>query len=183
VFSRTYDQKQWAHAFGPSGLFARTVPGSAGPGFLYKWYFGKDAPAISTVPLIAGPLQMIFGAAQGMGPNVTHVAFKDALFAAPVTPSTPITPQVSFGNHGFFPDPDYSSLDDQTEIWWDPEATGQDELKKDGTGLWRYVDGGKRVLPGEWPKSESTAFQEKGSVTLYDKPPAGAELPSYEPLR
>ena len=169
VFSRTYDQRQWAHAFGASGLFARTAPGTAGPGFLYQWYFGQEAPAVSTVPLIAGPLQVIFGALQGVGPAVSHEAFKQVLFASPILPSTPITPQVSFGNRGFFPDPDYAALDDQTEIWWDAEATGKDELKKDGSGMWRYVDGGKRVLPGEWDAdAESKLFEDEGSVIIYE---------------
>jgi len=184
VFSRTYDQRQWAHAFGASGLFARTAPGTAGPGFLYQWYFGQEAPAVSTVPLIAGPLQVIFGALQGVGPAVSHEAFKQVLFASPILPSTPITPQVSFGNRGFFPDPDYAALDDQTEIWWDAEATGKDELKKDGSGMWRYVDGGKRVLPGEWDAdAESKLFEEEGSVIIYEDAPKGSELPEYEPLK
>jgi len=183
VFSRTYDQQQWAHAFGPSGLFARTTPGTAGPGFLYQWYFGKEAPAVSTVPLIAGPLQVIYGALQGMGPNVSHDLFEQVLFSSPITPSTPITPQVSFGNRGYFPLPDYSALDDQTEIWWDPEATGRDELKKEGSGMWRYVDGGKRWLPGQWPDTEPKVFERDGSVIIYDEPPPGTELPDYEPLR
>ena len=184
VFSRTYDQRQWAHAFGASGLFARTAPGTAGPGFLYQWYFGQEAPAVSTVPLIAGPLQVIFGALQGVGPAVSHEAFKQVLFASPILPSTPITPQVSFGNRGFFPDPDYAALDDQTEIWWDAEATGKDELKKDGAGMWRYVDGGKRVLPGEWDAdAESKLFEDEGSVIIYEDAPKGSELPDYEPLK
>jgi hypothetical protein len=45
VFSRTYDQRQWAHAFGPSNLFVRMPSSVAGPGFLYRWYFGEDPPA------------------------------------------------------------------------------------------------------------------------------------------
>lgn len=183
VFSRTYDQRQWAHAFGSSGLFARTLPGTAGPGFLYQWYFGREAPAISTVPLIAGPLQVVFGALQGMGPNVTHEMFREVLFRSPITASTPISPQVSFGNRGFFPAPDYSALDDQTEIWWDPEAEGADELKNVGKGMWRFVDGGKRVLPGEWPDTEPEVFDPDGTVLAYDRPPPGAELRDYEPIR
>jgi hypothetical protein len=182
VFSRTYDQSQWAHAFGPSGLFARTAPGKAGPGYVYKWYFGTTAPARSTVPLIAGPLQILYGAIQGLGPNLTHTGFRDVLFAAPINPSTPITPQVSFGNHGFFPDPDYAALDDQTEIWWDPDATGETELGKEGKGMWRYVEMGKRYLPGEWPKSEPKLFDPKDTVTVYDEPPPGTELPEYDPI-
>ena len=136
------------------------------------------------LPLIAGPLQVIFGALQGVGPAVSHEAFTQVLFASPILPSTPITPQVSFGNRGFFPDPDYAALDDQTEIWWDAEATGKDELKKDGSGMWRYVDGGKRVLPGEWDAdAESKLFEEEGSVIIYEDAPKGSELPEYEPLK
>ena len=48
---------------------------------------------------------------------------------------------------------DYNGIDDATLIWWDPTATGPDEIRKDGTGMWQYVDGGKRYLPGEWPTS------------------------------
>ncbi|MFN8050574.1 MAG: ABC transporter substrate-binding protein [Acidimicrobiales bacterium] len=183
VFSRTYDQSQWAHAFGPSGLFVRTLPGTAGPGFLYKWYFGEDAPARSSVPLIAGPLQVLFGGLQGLGPQVSAEGFKEVLFASPISPATPITPQVSFGNRGVFPEPDYSALDDQTEIWWDAEAVGATELGVQGKGMWRYVDGGKRVLLGDWPATEPKLFDKKGSVLAYDKAPPGAELPDYQPLK
>ncbi len=39
-----------------------------------------------------------------------------------------------------------------TEVWWDPKTTGLDELGRQGTGMWQFVDGGKRYLPGQWPK-------------------------------
>ena len=182
VFSRTYDQRQWAHAFGPSPLFARSRPGTAGPGFLYRWYFDTDAPAIGTVPLIAGPLQVLFGALQGMGPEVTHEHFQRALFAGPIIESTPISAQVSFGDRGVFPDPDFAGLDDQTEIWWDPDAGGSAELGAEGTGMWRFVNGGERVLLGDWPETEPVLFDDEGTVTTYDKPPRGTELPDYRPL-
>lgn len=183
VFARTYDQRQWAHAFGPTGLFARTDDDGAGPGFLYKWFFGRSAPARGTVPLIAGPLQVLFGGLQGVGPELTHDMFQRVLFGAPIYPSTPISAQVSYGNRGFFPDPDYSALDDATEIWWDPDAEAETETGTPGKGAWRFVDGGKRILPGEWPTTEPNVFDPDGAVTGYDAPPPGAELPDYEPLR
>lgn len=182
VFSRTYDQRQWAHAFGPSGLFARTAPSAAGAGFLYEWYFDEPPPARG-VALIIGPLQVIFGAVQGVGPNLTHERFRAAIFAAPIIPSTSVTPQVSFGNHGYFPVTDYSAVDDFTEVWWDADAVGPDEIGNEGRGLWRYVSGGKRWLPGELPDEAPNVFDPEGSVLIYDEPPAGAELPAYEPLR
>ena len=183
IFSRTYDQKQWAHAFGPSNLPARSDPEKTGPGFLYRWYFGTEAPAKTSVALIAGPLQVIFAALQGMGPNVTHENFKQVLFRAPIIKSSPISAQVSFGNRGFFPEPDYAGLDDQTEVWWDPNATGIAENGAVGTGMWRYVDGGKRYLPGDWPEAVPRLFDPAGTITIYETAPAGAEVPKYEPLR
>ena len=33
----------------------------------------------------------------------------------------------------------------------------------------RYVDGGKRYLPGEWPTEPMPFFEEEGSVTVYDE--------------
>lgn len=182
VFSRTYDQKQWAHAFGPSSLFTRTKPGLTGPAHLYEWYFGAKPPASGTVPIISGPLQVLFGALQGMGPGVTHELFKIVLFGAPIIPPTVITPQVSFGDRGVFPDPDYAGLDDQTEIWWDAGATGVTETGKEGKGLWRFVEGGKRFLYGDWPEEEPQLFDNSNSILSYDTLPEGAELPEVTPI-
>ena len=58
--------------------------------------------------------------------------------------------------------------DDATAVWWDPDATGKDEAGNEGTGMLRYVDGGRRYLPGEWPTDPIPFFEEEGSVTIYD---------------
>jgi hypothetical protein len=105
------------------------------------------------------------------------------LFAAPIIKSTPIAPQISWGDHGIWPGVDYAGLDDQTEVWWNPTATGQDELGQQGTGMWEYVAGGKRYLPGQWPKGQPKLFgSSKDSVTLYTTLPDGITLPDYQPL-
>ena len=46
AFGRTYDQEQWAHAFGLSPLPARVDPDAEET--LYEWYFGEEAPANDT---------------------------------------------------------------------------------------------------------------------------------------
>ncbi len=182
IFSRTYDQQQWAHAFGPSNLFARISSDVAGSGFLYKWYYGQPAPAQQSA-LILPNLQLLYGGVQGVGPQLTPVNFQNALFAAPIIDSTVISPQISWGNHKIWPDTDYAGLDDQTEVWWNPTATGIDELGQQGTGMWEYVDGGKRYLPGQWPKGEPKLFgSSTGSVDLYTTLPPGITLPDYQPL-
>jgi hypothetical protein len=182
TFGRTYDQTQWAHAFGPSNLFARVPSTVAGAGYVYRWFFGTDAPAKGTVPIIAGPLQVLAGGLQGVGPKVSYELFKSVMFAAPASPATPITARVSFGK-GIWPEDDYSALDDQTEIWWDPHATGTDELGREGKGMWTFVDGGKRYLPGEWPRTAPKVFDPQGAVAIYNTPPPGVVLPNYTPLR
>ncbi len=65
------------------------------------------------------------------------------------------------------------------EIWWDPEATGVDEINNEGTGMWRYVDGGKRYLPGEWPEEELRMFDPEGTVTIFDEAPPEEAPPDY----
>ena len=68
-----------------------------------------------------------------------------------------------------------------TEIWWDPNATGPDEIQREGKGLYRYVDGGKRYLPGEWPDTPSTALDPEGTVTIFTAPPPGEAAKDYPP--
>jgi hypothetical protein len=183
IFSRTYDQQQWAHAFGPSNLFARSSGKVSGPTFLYNWFYGKEPPA-EQVALIQPNIQFFYSAFQGIGPNLTHEAFQNALFSAPIVKSTVLTPQLSWGNRDIWPATDYAGIDDQTEIFWDATATGTDELDKQGTGMWAYNQGGKRFLPGQWPEGEAEVFANATDpVTFYDQLPEGYTLPTYTPLK
>ena len=51
-------------------------------------------------------------------------------------------------------------------------ATGQDEIRKDGTGMYQYSEGGKRFLPGKWTP-DTHAFDKNGAVSIYQTPAAG----------
>lgn len=182
TFSRTYDQQQWAHAFGPSNLFARSSGQVSGSAFLYEWFFQKKPPA-DQVALLLPNLQFFYSVFQGIGPKLTPEAFQTAIFRAPITKGTVLSPQLSWGNRKIWPVTDYAGIDDQTEVYWDATATGVDELDKEGTGMWAYVEGGKRYLPGQWPKAQATVFANaEDPVTFYTERPAGMELPTYEPL-
>lgn len=182
IFGRTYQQDQWSHAFGPSNLFARVLPSVAGPQFLHKWFFGRPPASPTNAPLILPNLQLLLGVVQGMGPKVTAQDFEDVIFHAPVYPGTPIAAQISWGERGVWPVADYTGLDDQTEVWWDPDAVGPDESGKVAKGMWAYVDGGRRYLPGKWPTAAPKVFDPEGAVTLYRTLPKGITLPDYAPL-
>ena len=47
--------------------------------------------------------------------------------------------------------------------------------------MYRYVDGGKRYLPGDWPDSPPAMFEREGSVTQLDEPPTDEAVPDYPP--
>ena len=182
IFARTYDQAQWAHAFGPSNLFARVSAKVAGAAYLYNWFYGVPAPARTSAPLILPNLQFLYAVLQGIGTDLSPQTFEKTVFAAEIIPGTVLSPQLSWGSRGIWPSVDYAGVDDQTEVWWDATAEGLDESGKQGTGMWAYVDGGVRYLPGEWPKSTKKLFDPKSAVTLYTEAPEGITIPDYQPL-
>jgi hypothetical protein len=179
AFARTYDQKQWAHAFGPSPLATRFTPEEAPSFSLYKWFKGTNPPAIDTNPVLFPQPALFFSGVQAAGPNLNVDTFKQGLFERPTQKQAVTQSYISFGRHGYWDYDDYNGGDDMTEVWWDPTAKGPDEIRKQGTGMWRFVDGGKRYLPGKWPKGESKAFDKAGTVTILDQPPAGEKPKDY----
>jgi hypothetical protein len=178
AFGRTYDQAQWANAFGVVHGAARITPETSGFYALYEWFMGKEAPAEDTIGLLMPNYTLFAAVLQATGPNLTAETWRDALFTGPGTRPAISQPLLTYGDKGFWDDIDYNGVDDATLVWWDPAATGPDEIRKQGTGMWAFVDGGKRYLPGEWP-AESRLFDPDGAVTLYAEPPPGEAPPTY----
>lgn len=179
AFARTYDQEQWSHAFGVTQLAARNAPVSSGAYANYTWFTGVEPPANDTIGVIAPNPALFFTVIQAVGPNLTAEAFRDTLFAREGTLAAISQPYLSYGDKGYWGGvPDYQGVDDATVIWWDAAATGQDEIRREGTGMYQYVDGGKRYLPGEWP-TEDKLFNPEGAVDIYLTPPPGEERGDY----
>lgn len=182
VFGRIYDQEQWAHAFGPTTLAAATSPELDSGFALYEWYTGEQPPAAETAPVLYPNPSLLFAVIQAAGPDLTPETFRDGLFSGDPTPGAITASSLSWGDHGLWDEldlaNDWSGVDDMTEWWWDAEATGQDEIQREGTGMVRFVDGGKRYLPGAWT-GDLRVFDEEGSVLVYDEPPASEQPPTY----
>jgi hypothetical protein len=186
AFSRTYDQQQWANAFGVSNLSARVDRTNGSAYAVYEWFHGEPPPAPDTIGVIVPVPNTFYAFIQAAGPNLTIESFNEAAFRGPPTARALTGASLSWGTHGIWPDdfePDYRGVDDIAEIWWDPTAEGPDEIDRDGVGLWRYVDGGVRYKPGEIPEGAPKAFVEEGSVTIYPEPPPEEARPEYEPIR
>jgi hypothetical protein len=184
-FSRTYDQDQWKHAFGLTALAARVDPEKAGAQYLYEWFYGEPPKADGYVGVIFPAPQVLFAALQEAGPNLTRQSFADALFRLEPGADRLTASSLSWGQHDRWPGiegDDWEGVDNIARIWWDPDAEGENELREPGKGLWRFVEGGKRYLVGDWPDGDFPAFDDEGTSTIYDETPASEAPPDYEPL-
>jgi hypothetical protein len=188
TFARTFDQDQWAHAFGLSFLPPAAAPEVTPPYRLYEWYHGTPPPADDSLILIYPQVALFFTTLHLAGPDLTPEHYRDALFAFPPTPTARTQPSVDYG-FGIWTDPtrpadeyegDYEGIDDMVELWWDAEAEGPDETGEDGTGLYRYVNDGERYLPHEYT-SDVEVFDRGNSVTQIADPPPAEIPPDYPP--
>jgi hypothetical protein len=177
AFGRGYDQKQWAHAFGVTSLAVRVSPDVVGTKILYKWFTGQDAPAPLGAPVFMPGFSLLFSALQGTGPTLTPQTLGAFIKTIKTTPAMTAS-YLTYGDQGIWDATDYNGVDDATVFWWDATATGPDENGREGTGLMKFVDGGKRYLPGEWP-TEDKLFVQDGAVAIYDTAPASETPPSY----
>jgi hypothetical protein len=179
AFARTYDQQQWQHAMGVTVIPARTLPSVSGAPFLHEWFYGEPAPAETRLATDVLPAAVFFPVLQGAGPNLTRENWAEALAAGTPTATGGISvASLDWGDDAPWEEFDHHGVDDATLIWWDPEATGPDELRRDGQGMWQYVNGGARYLPGEWP-TEDELFDRSNSVAIYEERPPAEEVPDY----
>lgn len=177
AFGRSYDQEQWAHAFGVTSLAARIDPEISGIYSVYKWFTGDEPPANESIGVFMPGFQLLFSALQSTGPNLTPETFAAAIRGFETVKAI-TQPWLTWGDQGIWDATDYNGIDDATLFWWDPDAEGPDEVRKIGRGMLVYPDGGKRYLPGEWG-TEDRLFLDEGAVSLYTTPPPGEEPPSY----
>lgn len=180
AFARSFDQEQWANAFGLSTLAAR-VPLELTDGiYVHDWWCGASPPADQTTALIFPAVEALYLAMQEVGPTLNNETVIEGLFNAPAIGGNLLNSYITFGNRGIWEETDYQGIDDATEIWWNPDATGPDETGAEGNGMYMYVDGGTRFLPGEWPEGTPDVFNEESAVAIYDELPEGIERIDYE---
>ncbi len=178
ALARRYDQQQWAHAFGISFLLARVDPdATAEEGNMLTWYTGRDDLPVAAYTSIYD-LGRLFTGIHLAGPELTAETMRDAFFSYDRVSGYRTAFASSYGE-GVWPWPDYTSADDVTEVWWDPEATGPDETGAEGAGMYRYVDEGRRYMPGEIGDSTGVPFDEAGTSVLLPATPEEDRPPSY----
>jgi hypothetical protein len=182
LFGRRTDQQQWKNGFGVSAVPARGERSTNGAFQIWDWAYGGEPPN-NTANILEPPLRTIFTGIHLAGPELTPETFRDGLYRYPISGGGPTEAQTSRGDHGVWPDHDWGGIDDMTLIWWDPTATGEDETGNEGTGMYRYANGGQRYTIGNMPTSieETGLFDVESSVTVYDEVPEGDRAPDYPP--
>ena len=188
VFSRTYDQQQWAHAFGISALSTRIdaeVFGEITGRKIYSWFHGEEPAAVDTIGVLVPGPNWVASMLQYAGPNLTLDTFKEGVFRYTAVRRGVISASQTWGDHGRWDrldGPDWEGIDDVTKIWWDPDDIAKDEIQTEGPGVWQFVDGGKRYLIDEWEEGDFKAFDPEGAVGVLDAPPDDEVPREYEPL-
>ncbi|MGH9113810.1 MAG: ABC transporter substrate-binding protein [Acidimicrobiales bacterium] len=182
LFARLTDGEQWSHGFGMSFVPARGQREDSDAWKIYEWAYGEEPPN-NTVAVLEAPLRLMFSGIHMAGPELTPGTFADGMYRAPVGGGGPTVPQFSMGEHGVWPTFDWGGIDDAAILWWDPEATGEDEVGAEGQGMYRYANGGERYTIGEFPDSpeEAGLFDVGRSVTVYEDLPADDQVPDYPP--
>jgi len=179
IFGRTYDQDQWAHAFGVNITPGR-VPQQINAAYsLYQWFHGS-APPNNTYGVISPSVSEFARGVMMAGPKLTAQTLRDGLFRYPPSGGDPVNPQQSWGKHGVWPGTDWYGADDAGMLWWDPSATGEDEVGQVGNGEYRLASQGKRYLPGKFPaKGQGGLFDTASSVTIFQQLPPEDAQPTY----
>jgi hypothetical protein len=172
--ARLYGQDQWANAFGISYLLPPVNPDyTQREGNLVSWHLGEE---LSSYPNIFD-WGRLFTGIHLAGPNLTPETFRDGMFS--FLPTWGLTTEfgVSYGVDLWEWD-DYLAADDVTLIFWDPEAVDPRTDAGD-LGMYRYLDGAKRYLPGEVGATTTQFFEIDGTIIMFDERPEADRPPQY----
>jgi hypothetical protein len=178
VFGRTYDQRQWAHAFGVSLLPTRQTDAIDEFATVLKWQSGRGPIASTFRAIVEAPL-IFFTGVHLAGPDLSPATFRRGLSQFPAArPTSAPFLHLSWGRHHIWRGVDLTASDDAVVVWWDPKATGPDEVGNVGQGMYRYALGGRRYLPGAWT-ANTGLYDVARSITMLDRLPADAAPPRY----
>lgn len=160
-FGRTYDQTQWANAFGisPIPIFPDDVSKTAAYAEYHHMKEGSQRGDEGTQINVREPgFSLLFSGIHNAGPRLNHETFAKGLWNAGVRGGQPAAVRVKFTPES------YTAIKDFVEIWWDPNGLNRDETGKDGKGLMMKTNQGKRFAAGSWERGDPPVFQQQGSV-------------------
>jgi hypothetical protein len=181
VFARRFDQSQWAHALG-IGIVPVLPPKKEQDNYtVHEWWFNTPPPNLNTSGIVSANIDLLFTGIQLAGPDLNERNFRDALWSLPLPKETPkgLGTILTWGKHGLWPGVDYGGLDNLNLIWWDPTTHGEDETGTIGNGNYRFVDNGRRFLPGHYPTAPIKFFDPTNTITRFTTAPPELQPKQY----
>jgi hypothetical protein len=182
LLARTYDQQQWAHAFGLSNLFPYDEQAPATTGAVTDWYWGKS---VATSGQASGSFASWLGhALMYAGPTLTAKNVQKGFFATPAmggaASGIPVTFQVAYGKTAGLPYDEYLELGtDFAPVWYDASTTGPSQVTATvGKGVTMYVNDAKRYHAGSWPKAPFKFFDKAAAIDVFTTSPLPVDPPA-----
>jgi hypothetical protein len=186
LLGRTYDQEQWAHAFGISNVWPGSPNAPTTVPNVVQWYWG---PGKGTYQITySNAISWLVTGIMYAGPKLTPQTLKQGFFAIPAAGgSAAFDPTLAnqgarsgYGRTNGLPYEEYTRGNkDFTPTWWDPDTVGPPSLGfPGGQGALWYLDDAKRYYAGTWPTKKMTFFDESNSIYQFDAP---AEPPDVLP--
>jgi hypothetical protein len=183
-FARQLDQQQWAHAFGVGSLYP-ALEGDAvdGQTQLFQWYWGKNQGTSSSY--MFSILNNVYSGVHMAGPNLTAATFQAGLWSKPLAGGAAdgsVTGLMSgYGPGVGLPYPGFAASGEDGGLWWyNAEIEGVSNVfKVSGTGKAMWMYGGKRYLPGKYPKGEQPFFDQTQAIAFLPADSDASLVPPY----
>jgi hypothetical protein len=185
ALARTFDQEQWRHAFGVSGLWVPVKDITAGPSDVaFQWYWGPSAGAYSQG--VFADFELLFAGIHMAGPKLTPQNFRAGMFSRP-PPGGVAEGHVTdagrfYGKKAGLPYDEYLTGGDVTIVWWDPDTVGPSVAVNlpDAKGVYQFLDGAKRYRKGQLPSNANAGmFDAPTSISALATTPATDRAPDY----
>jgi hypothetical protein len=142
IVGRLYDERQMAHAFGPSHLF-EFVPFDLQDHSKAYRSGGGQGQACSTCGIHWGYMSLMASMLQGAGPNLNPLTVERFLLSLPGRGGVPLYPLIKFGPG------DYTGIHDTREVFWSASAISKIDGKP---GAFVSIDGGRRTPIGQYSR-------------------------------
>ena len=183
ALARTFDQDQWKHAFGVSGIYMPVQGLTAGPSDLaFQWYWGPNVGNYSQ-PVVT-EFELLYAGIHMAGPKLTPETYKAGMFSRPAVGGAAEGQVTStgryYGKTGKLGYDEYLTGGDVAPIWWDTETVGPSVAVNlaDSAGVYQYLDGGKRYIKGQIP-SNVKFFDKSNSINVITTVPPKDVQPDY----
>jgi hypothetical protein len=177
ALARTFDQDQWKHVFGVSGLWVPPQGQTAGPSDVaFQWYWGPTAGVYSQG--VVTTFELLYAGIHMAGPKLTPENYKAGMFSRPPVGGAAEGQVASsgryYGKAAKLPYDEYLTGGDVALVWWDPDTVGPSVAVNlpDSKGVWQFLNGGKRYLRGQLPSSGAFFDKSKSINVLATLPPA-----------